>query len=109
MDNYLIDREALSQFVDELIKKKLLPVDSTEELDSLREKAIKALDDKINTAIFGRLTDEQDQEINQLLDRNEEDPEVFKEFFNRAGLNLEEIITDAMQDFSKKFLEEGEV
>lgn len=104
MDNYLMDRQTLGQFIDELIKKKALPVDDTAELEALREKEMKALDDKVIDAIFGRLSDEQDAELNQLLDKGEESPEAFEEFFQNAGIDVEEIISQTMQDFAADFL-----
>lgn len=104
MDNYLMDRQTLGQFVDELIKKKALPIDDTAELEALREKEMRALDDRVIDAIFGRLNDEQDAELNQLLDRDEESPEAFEEFFQSAGINVEEIIGQTMQDFAAEFL-----
>ncbi len=104
MDDYLIDRETLSKFIDELIKKKPLPVDSTEELNTLRENSIKALDKKIGMAIFTSLSDEQLDEYNAMLDQNEESPEVFDSFFEKAGLDLEQIITKAAEDYAKEFL-----
>ena len=104
MDNYLIDRETLGQFVDELMRRRPLPASTPEELDSLREQNIKALDDEIAMAIFGSLNKAQLQEFNQILDRNEENPEVFQSFFQNAGMNLEEIITDTMKRFGVEFL-----
>lgn len=104
MDDYLIDRETLGQFVDELIKKKALPVDSAEELNNLREESINALDKKIGIAIFTSLSDEQLDEYNAILDRDEESAEVFEDFFNKSGLDLEKIITDSMQSYAKEFL-----
>ena len=104
MDNYLIDRETLGQFVDELMRRRPLPANTPEELNSLREQNIKALDDEIAVAIFGSLNKAQLQEFNQILDRNEENPEVFQNFFQNAGMNLEEIITDTMKRFSMEFL-----
>ncbi|MBR3132270.1 hypothetical protein IKG33_02590 [Candidatus Saccharibacteria bacterium] len=103
MDDYLIDRETLGKFVDELIKKEPLAVNDVEELDSLREKTMKALDDKISTDLFGKLNDEQLSEINKLLDESE-DPDIFQSFFDRAGIDMEQSITDSMQDFAKSFL-----
>lgn len=108
MDNNLINRETLSQFVDELIKRKPLPIDSAEDLANLREDAIKALDDRIGMAIFGKFTEEQSQEYNQILDRGEENPDVFEDFFNRAGLDVEKIITETMDEFANEFLEGGQ-
>ena len=104
MDNYLIDRETLGQFVDELIKKKALPVDDAAELEALREKEMKALDDKIINEVFGRFNDEQTAELNQLLDRGEESPEPFEELFKKANIDVEKIIEQTIQDFAADFL-----
>ncbi len=104
MDNYLVDRETLSQFVDELMKQKPLPAGSADELNTLKENTIAALDDKINEAIFGSLSTEQLAQINQLFDSNEESPEVFRQFFEDAGIDLQKVISDAMTAFGKEFL-----
>lgn len=104
MDNYLIDRETLGRFVDELIKKKALTVHTTEELDALREQSIRALDDKISLAIFGNLTPGQHEELNQLLDRPDTSESEFQQFFERNNLNIEGTITDTVRAFSREFL-----
>ena len=104
MDNYLLDRQTLGQFVDELIKRKALPVDNAAELEELREREMKALDDKVFDAVFGRLNDEQAKELNQLLDNEEESQDVFADFFQNAGIDLEKIIEQTMQDFATDFL-----
>ena len=104
MDNYLIDRETLGQFVDELMKQKPIPANTPEELNSFREKSIKDLDDQIGMAIFNRLTTPQLEEFNQILDRGEESPEVFQIFFQTAGLDLQKTIGDTMTAFGKQFL-----
>lgn len=104
MDDYLLDRETLSKFIDELIKKKPLPVNSEEELNTLREESIKALDKKVGLAIFNSLSDEQLDEYNAMLDREEESAEVFDQFFDKAGLDLEKIISKAAEDYAKEFL-----
>ena len=104
MDNYLIDRETLEQFVDELMRQKPLPANSAEELTSLREKTIKDLDDEVGTAIFDSLTTEQLESFNQLADSGEESPEVFRQFFRDAGLDLQKIIEEAITKFGEKFL-----
>lgn len=107
MDNYLIDRETLGQFVDQLMRRRPLPINTPEELNALREDSIKALDDRISMAIFGGLNKGQLREFNQILDRGEESPEVFQSFFQSAGINLEETIAGAMQKFSAEFLGGG--
>ena len=99
-----MDRETLGKFVDELIKQKALPVDNTDELNKLREDSIRALDEKIGMSLFGRLNREQGEEINRLLDQNEEDPDVFRKFFESAGIDTETVIKDTMQEFGEEFL-----
>ena len=103
MDDYLTDRETLGKFIDELIKHKPVPVYTPEELNAWREQQIKNLDDRISEAIFGRLNEAQLIELNQILDRNEESPEVFEQFFATAGLNLPKIMEDTMQSFSLEY------
>lgn len=104
MDNYLIDRETLGKFVDELIKKKPLPVNNPEELNVLREKAINDLDEKIGIALFSKLTRTQYDELDQLLDDEQATEETFAAFFNRANVNVEDTITEAVQAFGTEFL-----
>lgn len=104
MDDYLVDRETLGEFIDELIKKKPLPVNTAEELTNYREEQIKALDDRIGMAIFGRLTEDQNREINDIFDRGESNPEVFEDFFNRAGIDVEKILSETMEAFGREFL-----
>ena len=104
MDNYLIDRETLEQFIDELMKQKPLPANTPEELNNLRESSIQSLDDEISLAIFGSLDKTQLVELNRLLDSGEESPDAFQDFFQKAGINLEETIKGAMQKYSQEFL-----
>lgn len=105
MDNYdFVDRETLSQFVDELIKKKSLPVNSPEELNELREKTIQELDEEIGTAIFATLSDEQLKKLEELVDKGEDTEEVYEEYFAEAGTDFEKVTTDTMEKYAKKFL-----
>ena len=104
MDNYLIDREALEQFIDGLMKQKPLPANTPEELTTLRENAIKELDDKVSLAIFGGLSEDQLNQVNQILDDSAATPETFQQFFAYAGLDLQQIISKAMIAFGKEFL-----
>lgn len=108
MDNLLMDRETLGRFVDDLIKKKPLPVNTPEELTALREKAIKDLDDKMTTAIFNKFTDEQIAELNQLLDRPDASEEDFKQFYGRTGIDFDDIIIKTLRAFSQEFILGGQ-
>ena len=104
MEDYLIDRETLGKFVDGLIKQKALAVNSPEELNKLREAGIRELDDEIGVAIFSQLTKEQAEEYDKLLDSDEENPDVFREFFANAGIDVEEAMSEAMKAFGVRFL-----
>lgn len=104
MDNYLIDREILGQFVDELIKQKALPVDSPEELNTLREEAIKNLDEAIGVAIFSKLTKEQYAKFDRLSSDPNTTEDAYDAFFKDAGLDISQIVTDAVKDFGAEFL-----
>ncbi len=104
MDNYLIDRGTLEKFVDELIKKRNLPVNTAEEINAFREDLIKKLDDKISLAIFGSLNKEQLAEVNQLIDSEDSSEDTFRNFFEGAGVDVEKVITDTAQTFSEEYL-----
>ena len=104
MDDYLIDRQTLEQFVDELIKKRNLPVSTAEELASFKETQIKNLDDKITSELFSQLSGDQVTEFNHLLENSESSPEVFEQFFKTANINVEESIVNSMQNFALSFL-----
>lgn len=104
MDNYLLDYETLGGFVDELMKAKPMPAQNAEELNVLREQNIKKLDDKVTTAVFGSLNDEQLRQMNELLDRDDSTPDTYASFFTNAGIDMENIIVNAIQEFRTEFL-----
>lgn len=103
MENYLVDRETLAQAVDELMKQKPLSANSAEELNDIREKAIRDLDDRIGMAVFGGLSKEQLIEFDRLLD-SEDREEVYQKFFNDAGVDLQKVISEAIVSFRDEFL-----
>ena len=104
MDQYFLDRETLGKFVDELMQKKTLPADSVADLNSIREKAIEALDKKIENAVLGSLNEEQLAELNALLDKEETPEEDFRNLFKRAGVDVSKVMTNVMLEFGKDFL-----
>lgn len=108
MEEYLIDRGTLSQFIDELMKKRPLPIDSAEDLNAFKEKQIKALDDHIVKSILTGLNEAQSAELNHLLDTEHENPEVFQDFFKNQGIDLEGVIADAAVSFSTNYLQGGQ-
>ncbi|MBR2855587.1 hypothetical protein IKE99_01445 [Candidatus Saccharibacteria bacterium] len=108
MEDYLIDRETLEKFIDELIKKRPLPVNNPEEIGSFKEKQIKALDNSIIQALFGNLTESQSVELNNLLAVEQENPSVFQSFFQKYNINVEKTISDAMTKFGVEYLRGGQ-
>ena len=104
MEDYLFDRETLGKFVDELIKKRPLPIEDANELNSFREEQIRALDNHITNELFGSLSEEQITNLNQLLDQESENPDVFRNFFSEHGITVEQLITDAANTFSTNYL-----
>ena len=104
MDDYLIGRETLGRFIDELFKKKPLQVDNPEELNKLREAKMREVDDDITEALFGRLDESQMAEFERLLDKDEQSEDVFKSFFSKVGIDPQKTIIEVMQAYSHKFL-----
>jgi len=105
---FLIGSENLAALVDALIsaKYKALPPFDTGDLAIIREQACKDLDDKVGFAIFSRFTESQNDAFHALLDRDDATEQDFERFFNEIGLNLEQVMQDAMISFSKEFLEQ---
>ena len=102
MDNYLLDRETLEKIVDGIMSAKEAEAPSSqnaEEKSALREEYIKKLDDKIATAIFSSLNNQQLQEIRELFSKEDSSPETFEQFFKGAGVDVERIIADTAIEF----------
>lgn len=104
MDDYLLDRETLGEFIDALIKKKPLAVNNPEELNTLRERSMKELDDRIGTAVFGVLDEEQLRQMNVLLDNKDETPEAFTKFFQDNNVDIEGVVDGALKAYEQEFL-----
>ena len=103
MEEYLIDHNTLAKLVDELLSQKY-PDKVPDNIDEIREGGIRRLDDEINANIFGSLNEDQLKELDNLLDNQEDDPAVFQDFFERAGISLNQKITEAAEKFSAEFL-----
>ena len=103
MDNYFTDYETLGKVIDQLISQKF-PGQPQEQLESLRENSIQELDDQIGTAVISSLSKDQLDEFNVLLDREEEDPAAFRDFFEKSSIDLDAIMTKTIKTFSEKYL-----
>lgn len=108
MDEYLLDRETLGQFIDELMKQRTLPVESAEDLTKYREEQMSALDNHITNAIFGKMNNDQVASLSRLLDQEKENPEVFKNFFSEQRIDINQIVTDAIKSFGMNYLAGGQ-
>ncbi len=104
MEDYLIDKETLEEFVDELLRVKPMPVSGADGLGKVKEEMMQSLDDRINKAMLSSLSDEQLAELEQMLDRGEESPEAYDSLYQNAGINLESIISNEMNLFREEYL-----
>lgn len=104
MDDYLIDRETLGRFVDELIKRKPMSSANAEEADKNREELMAALDRHIGVAIFSQFTPEQNIEFKQKMSSDETTADTYAEFFKKTGIDIEKTIADAMKAFGTEYL-----
>ena len=104
MDNYLIDRDTLATYVDEIMKQKPAPVNTPEELNELREKNIKELNSRIISAIAHSMSGQQLREITAMLDNDEVSEDDYQEFFDRAGVDIQKVLTDAIAQFGADYL-----
>ena len=103
MGNNDIQRVVLGQFVDSLISQKY-PGQPAENFKELREKSIDEIDKKIDMAFCEDLTIEQLEEISSILDRNEEDPSAFEEFFKKSGVDTAKKTKEVLESYRTSFL-----
>ncbi len=103
MDNYLVDRQILNQFVDILIKTKFNGRDP-EGSAKLKEDASRLLDQRITDAVFGKLGDSQLEELDKILNNSSSTDETFTNFFEKNNINLQHEITTVFENFKTEFL-----
>ena len=103
MENYLVDRETLGQFVDGLISQKYKNT-PPKNFDTLRDELIEKLDNKIALSLFNDLSDPELDEVNEMLDDEKTPPEAFLNFFRKAGVNLQQKTSSAIAEFKAEFL-----
>ncbi len=103
MDNYLVDRQILNQFVDILIKAKFNGREP-ENSAKLKDDACRLLDQRVTDAIFGKLGDAQWKELNKILDNSSSTGETFTNFFEKNNIDLQNEITTVFENFRTEFL-----
>lgn len=102
-EDYLINKETLSRFIDELIRRHPIPIDNAEKLKEFRDEQMRALDDHIINTLFGNLDDAQLNSLDQLLNQEFENPDVFRKFFLDNNINVEQIIIDSVKSFNELY------
>ena len=103
MQQYFIERDTLEKFVNPMIAEKY-PDGTPENIDTIRDTAVEQLDDKILEALFGKLTKSQVAEVNIMFDQEEDNPDAFRDFFKKVGIDVEAEITEAVKQFGLEFI-----
>ena len=58
----------------------------------------------MSQALMSSLTQDQANELDNLLDQEKENPDVFRDFFKNQGIDVEQVLSDAVESFSKQYL-----
>lgn len=100
-----MDREALAQFIDRLVKQKPLNAATPEEADQKRERLINDLDHSIRLSIVHKMSDQQLHEFSELLDRDDDGTDdAFANFFKNANIDLPQTVTTTARHFAQLYL-----
>lgn len=106
MESYLVDEAVLGGLVDAILKEKY-PNQPVKDHADIKKNLVKKLDRQILKAIVGSLTPEQGNELNAVLEKDDQDPVVFENFFKDHDIDLEKVVTDAVVAFKNDFMKEG--
>ena len=107
MENNLVDREILAQYIDQLTSQKPLPATTAAEQTQQRERLMDALDQTIRLSFLNQLSPAQLDELNSLLDRadaGDEPGDAFDRFFENSGIDLEQVVSNAATHFREAYL-----
>lgn len=99
----LKDKQALENFVDQLIKEKNSTYVTDANRIEVRTQLLSEVSDAINRKLVSLLSDEKVEELNKLLDEKATD-EVVSKFFTDNIPTLQDAVTEAMIDFRKGYL-----
>lgn len=103
MPSTIVNRQILEQHIDSLLSQKGLHL-TPEDQEKLRDEMVQSLDDKIGIAIFSALDPPYLTEAHQLLASENASSDALKNLFTRAGINVDMIMSDAIDDYSAAFL-----
>ncbi len=103
MNTYFVDEAVLSETAEALIKEKY-PGEPLEKHAALKTDLMKKIDHQISKAFIGSLTQEQGEELAEIMDKNPESEEALDDFFQRHNIDLQTVFTNVMIDLKNDFL-----
>lgn len=104
MEDDRTTREALEQFVDELMKRKPTTATSPEEIRTQREQMIGELEDQISRAVINSMDDAQFAEYEKMLDDEATTAEQCADFLRGSGIDMQSVVREAAAGFGRDFL-----
>ena len=104
-ESFLVDKEVLEAFADQLIEQKFPGKSQSPDFKELRDLTIKKTDDTITNDIVNSLNDEQREELGKLID-NGMTEEVFEAFWKRVGIDLNELVQSSMKKIIDVYIKE---
>lgn len=102
-NQYLTDREALEQYVDDLIRIKNSPHIKGENIAVVKEALLQDVSDAINSKLISLLSDDEVKQLNEMLDKEASDEQVSL-FFTGKIKDLQQVVTDVLVEFKKGYL-----
>jgi len=99
----LLDQKALEDYVDNLIKEKNSPYVNGQNRQEIKNELLKNLSKAINKKLIEKLSDQEVDELNVLLDQKADDPKI-SNFFTSKINNIDQLITEVLIDFRKGYL-----
>lgn len=94
---------SLEKFAEELIREKNSPYVTSENFQSVKEMLIDEISQAINTKLVSLLSDTDVEELNQHLDENATDQQLYV-FFSHKIPHINQEITNTLIDFRKGYL-----
>lgn len=102
-DKKIMDQVALLSYVDDLIKERKDPDVKPENMADVRGLLLKEVNNAINVHLIGLISEKDQVELDELLDKNVPDDEL-NQFFIKKIPNLEVEIASALLNFRAAYL-----
>jgi len=102
-NQYLTDREALEQYIDDLIRIKNSPHVKGDNVAVVKQALLEEVSDAINSKLISLLSDDEVKQLNEMLDKEASDEQVSL-FFTGKIKDLQQVVTDVLVEFKKGYL-----